>query len=570
MVLAVKPPSDVQDLPGSRKRRGAFFTPKPIAEYLAAWAVEGDVNATVLDPTCGESVFLEAAARELTSLGAATAALPKQIVGVDLDEHSVAESGRLLRRQGLDGSFHVANFFDLSTPDKLDAELPYVDAIIGNPPFVRYQTHAGRERKRAQRTALEQGVSLSGLASSWAALVIHACAFLKPEGRLAMVLPAELLTTRYAEEVRLWLKRRFKVVHLVMFERLQFDDALENVVLVLARGTGGCRAFSLVPVEDASDLPHATLFGPMHLTFAPPDTGKWTDLLLSVEQRQLYDGFANSHCWPLEQYGTPMLGTVTGANKFFCINESTRQRFDIDARHLVPVCPPGTRHLQGFRFTREDWRELRDTDQTVWLVLPADAGKTHRDEGLRRYLAQGVAQKVDQGYKCQKRKPWHRSPVVPAPDLFFTYMSHRYPRLFTNSARVSFLNSMHGIKLRASAGTSAKAVLPLMMLNSATMLGAEIHGRSYGGGILKMEPREAGRLPLPRPDVLERAWGILKSERAMLEQMLEQGRWEEVTSRIDDALLRKSCRLTADAVDLLRSAVGELRGRRLNRSQSTI
>ena len=64
-----------------------------------------------------------------------------------------------------------------------------------------------------------------------------------------MVLPAELLSVHYAEPIRRWLRRRFSTVHLVMFERLQFEGALENVVLVLAQGTGGCDAFSLYHVN---------------------------------------------------------------------------------------------------------------------------------------------------------------------------------------------------------------------------------------------------------------------------------------------------------------------------------
>lgn len=74
-----------------------------------------------------------------------------------------------------------------------------MDAVIGNPPFVRYQEQAGDARKRSARAALAQGVRLSGLASSWVVLLVHACGFLKPDGRLTMVLPAELLTVHYAE-----------------------------------------------------------------------------------------------------------------------------------------------------------------------------------------------------------------------------------------------------------------------------------------------------------------------------------------------------------------------------------
>ena len=47
------------------KARGAFSTPEAIAGYLAAWAVDGNPNARVLDPTCGETVFLLGAGRYL-------------------------------------------------------------------------------------------------------------------------------------------------------------------------------------------------------------------------------------------------------------------------------------------------------------------------------------------------------------------------------------------------------------------------------------------------------------------------------------------------------------------------
>jgi adenine-specific DNA-methyltransferase len=555
------------DTPARRKARGAFFTPRPIAEYLAEWSVEGDPGATVLDPTCGEAVFLNAAAQRLKALGATTEDLQRQVLGVDLHPESVSASRSLLQGEGVDGSFVVEDFFALSTPGKLDARLPYVDAIIGNPPFVRYQDHTGIQRKRAQRAALEQGVRLSGLASSWAALVVHACAFLKPEGRLAMVLPTELLTSGYAEEIRLWLKRRFKAVHLVMFERLQFEDAVEKVVLVLARGTGGCKALTLVPVADAADLPKIRMFGPMHLNVAPPTQGKWSDLLLSAEERQVYDRVVEDCCTPLRTYGAPTLGTVTGANHFFCINEAIRLEFEIADRHLAKVCPPGAKHLRGPVFAKRDWEKLREQNERVWLLLPGGDLNDPSDASLLRYLERGLAERVDEAYKCRIRTPWYRPPMVPVPDLFFTYMSHRYPRLVHNAARVSFFNSMHGIRLVPGLPKSAPQALPYLMLSAVTMLGAELNGRSYGGGILKMEPREAATLPVPRVEVLEETWQRLQPHEETMQQDLERGCWAEVAERVDHALLRVACDLPDDDIWRLQGAVRKLRADRIGRPE---
>lgn len=555
------------DTPSLRKDRGAFFTPPAIANYLADWAVEGDSSATVLDPTCGEAIFLESAARKLADLGATNQQLHEQVLGVDLHMASVEASTSLLRDQGLDGFLRVGDFFSESTPDKLDARLPLVDAVIGNPPFVRYQKHVGLERKRAQAAALAQGVRLSGLASSWAALVVHACGFLKPEGRLAMVLPTELLHTGYAEPIRAWLKRRFKAVHLVTFERLQFADATERVVLVLARGSGGCNAFSLVPVEDASDLPNIRLFGPMHLNVAPPDQGKWTDLLLPVEQRQIYDRVVAESFVDLSSYGAPTLGTVTGANDFFCISEATRVAYDIDERHLARICPPGTKHLKGTSFSKGDWQRLRKEGAAVWMLQPRDCDSEWLQEpsaaGIAGYLRNGVASKVDEAYKCRVRPTWYKPPAVPAPDLFFTYMSHRYPRLITNSAKAGFVNSMHGMILSADAPAEARSALPILMMNAVSMLGAEIHGRSYGGGVLKMEPREAARLPVPSPTQLTTAWRTLKPERPRLERLLRQGLWTGVAKRVDEVLLGQACRVPTADIRLLHQASLDLRRTRM-------
>src|SRR5689334_11841975 len=102
-------------LPGDsvafRKQRGAFFTPAAIADFLAAWATAGRTETKVLDPTCGEAVFLLAAARRLAANGAVPEATGALLHGVDLHDASLDHSRGLLAAEGYDANLIVGDFF---------------------------------------------------------------------------------------------------------------------------------------------------------------------------------------------------------------------------------------------------------------------------------------------------------------------------------------------------------------------------------------------------------------------------------------------------------------------------
>lgn len=47
-----------------RKLRGAYYTPPAIAKFILQWGINGSSDSSILEPSCGEGVFLEILAQD--------------------------------------------------------------------------------------------------------------------------------------------------------------------------------------------------------------------------------------------------------------------------------------------------------------------------------------------------------------------------------------------------------------------------------------------------------------------------------------------------------------------------
>ena len=537
-----------------RKARGAFFTPAAITAYLAGWAIRAPADR-VFEPSCGEAGFLLAAGERLRGLGAAPERLAGQLQGVEIHPASARQAARLLTGQGLRAGIEVGDFFDRAPAAEFDA-------VIGNPPYVRYQSFSGEARARAQRAALAAGVRLTGLSSSWAAFCIHASRFLRPEGRLALVLPGELLTVNYAAQVRRFLLRRFARVRLILFDTRVFPGVLEDVVLLLAEGQGGAPCFELYQAGSPDSLP--TPDAPAWTVHRPEDGQKWTPALIAADAFSLYrqiaagPGFA-----PMLDWGETWLGAVTGNNAWFSLGREEAARLGLAQQDLRPISPPGSRHLPGLAFDRRAWERLAADGAACFLFHPRDDS----DAAVRRRLDAGRQRRVHTAYKCRVRSPWWRVPLGAVPDLLLTYMNQDRPRLLTNDARVHILNSVYGVTLRPGLLRLGRELLPLAFLNSLSLLGAEMVGRSYGGGLLKLEPREADILPVPAPALLRAAAPLLRAARPAVEEALRAGDAAGAVAQVDGILLTGRLGLSDTEIAALRMARALLSQRRRARGK---
>ena len=153
---------------------------------------------------------------------------------------------------------------------------------------------------------------------------------------------------------------------------------------------------------------------------------------------------------------------------------------------------------------------------------------------------------------------------MPPADLLLTYMNADTPRLCTNAARGRHLNSVHGVYLRPMCAARYGAAAG--SLTSMTLLGAETVGRAYGGGMPKIEPKEADRLPVPAPALVETAAEPLKGIRPQIVGLLRAGKLLDAVALVDDVLLVGELGLSPTQLGVLRDAHAALTARRMARA----
>ncbi len=554
--------------PTYQKLRGGYYTPEPIARFLASWAIRSPADK-VLEPSCGDGNVLVAAARRLQALGAASETLNQQLRGVELDPQEAAKAAHRLQLLGLslsvNNTIHIGDFFahcqhDLFGEKVLTLvlkERQHFDAVIGNPPFIRYQHFPENHRQIAFSLMEQAGLHPNRLTNAWLPFLVVGSLLLKEDGRLAMVIPAELFQVNYAAEVRQFLSDYYSRVTLVTFKRLVFKDIQQEVVLLLAERNhtpnGGIRAVELNDIKDLDTLIPARLDA---IELKPMDhsTEKWTQYFLDSEEIRLLREMREHPGVTLSNQVLDVdVGIVTGRNTFFVLAQNQVESYDLEP-YLERIVSRSA-HLTGAIFGAADWQSNVKDQLPAFLFTPVDVPIEDLPKPLQEYITLGKSQDYHKGYKCRIRQRWYIVPSVWAPDAFMLRQVHAYPKLVLNTAQAVCTDTIH--RVRFLDGADGEAVTAAF-LNSLTFAFAEVTGRSYGGGVLTFEPSEAESLPLP-------LIGARYLDLEQIDKLLRKDDVEAVLEITDDVLLVQGLGLNRNQARRLRKIWSKLRDRRINR-----
>jgi adenine-specific DNA-methyltransferase len=545
------------------KLRGGYYTSAELAEWLCRWAIRSQ-DDFVLEPSCGDGSFLDAAAHRLGSLGAKGATRANHLRGVEI---LASEADKARERLAKELGFRAADVVE--TSDFFSwwtrPERPLFDAVVGNPPFIRYQTFPEPHRGRAMEIMKAQGLSPNRLTNIWVPFVVAAAAALRPGGRMALVLPAELLQVSYAAQLRSFLTDRFGRIDLIACNELFFEKAEQEVLLLLAdrareapSESNPCEV-TLTEAASVADIlnraPDTVLKGASPKTICH-DSEKWLKYFLNVDEisfmRELR---ASGTAVPLNTYAAVNVGVVTGKNQFFVLRQS-----EIEARGLQGYTMPlisRSAHLTGAKVGKRDWKRLAAEDHLVNMLHLAPINGTKPTGALQSYIRLGEDQKVHEGYKCSIREPWYAVPSVWIPDAFVFRQIYDFPRVVFNTAEATSTDTIHRMRCKSDNPRDVVA----NTYTSLTAASAEIEGRSYGGGVLELEPTEAERLLMPAK--LGTAMPLDECDR-----LVRAGRLEEVLDHNDKVVLKDTMGLSVAECRMLRSVWQKMRDRRMGRRRS--
>jgi adenine-specific DNA-methyltransferase len=416
-------------------------------------------------------------------------------IGVEADKAYAGISSKLFTSVGF--KVIVGDFFAFAKRPENHSRF---NLLCTNPPYVRH--HHIEPSLKVELQALVRdslGLKISGLTGLYVYFVLLSDKLLADGGVASWLIPSEFLYVNYGQPLRDYLSKHVTLLNIHQFnpESVQFDDALVSSCVVTYKKTKPLGATSFTFSFGGSlTVPEETKT--IDLT-GRDSAQKWG--LLHFEQEGLVSNTKDT----LGDFFEIRRGIATGANDFFIIGPDTIKEYSIPKLFLKPMLP-SPRYLSHdvIEAEHDGIPRIGNLKFLLDCNLPPSVVK-ERYSGLWAYLQKGKKQGLHERYLCASKEVWYFQEKR-APSLYMaTYMGRsngngQAPiRFFLNHSKAIGTNVFLHLypkstlmKLLNENPDRMKELLDLM--NSVPMQEFLRVGRSYGGGLHKVEPGELKNL----------------------------------------------------------------------------
>ncbi|HEY4930261.1 MAG TPA: Eco57I restriction-modification methylase domain-containing protein [Terriglobales bacterium] len=474
-----------------RNRLGQFSTPTKLADDIVRESLrltEPDAPIRFLDPAFGTGSFYSALLTATTRDSASA--------GFEIDDHYGNPSSEFWRASNL--QLNVADFTK-ATPPPIENKF---NLVICNPPYVRHHHISPHEKSRLQKVIREElGINVKGLTGLYCYFVLLAHRWMAPGAIASWLIPSEFMDVKYGHALKDYLLNSVTLLRIHRFDPndVQFADALVSSAVVCFKNQ--LPDFS-APVEFSFG---GSLVEPVRKCVISPSflrkEAKWTRLLgQSGESAQVSPGVLR-----LGDLFTIKRGLATGDNKFFILSEQRVRELGLSNRFLRPILP-SPRYIAD-DIVVGDESGAPAIEKRLYLIdctISLDELEV-TDAALARYLSSG-GPTVAKGYLCSARTTWYSQEKRPPAPFLCTYMGRtdetgrKTFRFILNQSRATAANvylMMYPKDVLASAIAAEPdlAVSLLHQLNKIPCDQMSGEGRTYGGGLHKLEPLELSNVP---------------------------------------------------------------------------
>ncbi|MEM3648866.1 MAG: N-6 DNA methylase, partial [Thermoproteota archaeon] len=430
--------------PSERHQLGQFYTPPAICELIAKWAIRSP-DDLVLDPGCGSGGFLLAAYRVLVKLKTGRDAIPPprgihekvigQLYGVDINPFPVHLSSMNIAMKDIRSPatglntiehdfFHVEPKTILLRSYKVrtvagvrfrrEMRIPEVDAVIGNPPYTRwveipkYTQDAIKDnlkelmKKYGLTPQLARGVE-PGIYTYW---IMYATRFLKPGGRLGMIISNLWMQTDYGVGFGQFLLDNYKIKAIIDFTLRLFTALISTCVILMEKEEDASKraenevVFIHVPgtvetievdeiLKAIEEKKSEKLYVRVVKQKDIPKDEKWIKVFFGVEEifkhplmvklGELFEpSYGNAKYLVLTSQGAIRGVRNPGASDFAYLSPSKVKRFNLEKysypnvaldKAIVYPAITSARDPVYFTFTEDDWLELYNKDKECYMFI---------------------------------------------------------------------------------------------------------------------------------------------------------------------------------------------------------